>query len=213
MSCTDAETYYKAMYYSSTASWNMRDTHMFDTLSRILTHRGPKSKVVVWAHNSHLGDARATSMGWNRKELNLGQLIREAFPGEVLSIGMGTHSGTVAAADSWDADLQVMPINPSLPDSYEALFHSVGTPSFLLDLRDGACDEKLREELMKKRLERFIGVIYRPDTERQSHYSHAMLPKQFDAFVWFDETKAVHALEVHQPKTPLEFDETYPFGL
>jgi len=121
--------------------------------------------------------------------------------------------GTVAAANEWDADMQVMNVVPSLPDSYEFLAHQTGIKSFFLDLREGKCNEELREALMKKRLERFIGVIYRPDTERQSHYSHAILPEQFDGYVWFDETKAVRALEVHQPKTSLDFDQTYPFGV
>jgi erythromycin esterase-like protein len=186
---------------------------MCDTLQRILAHKGSNAKAIVWAHNSHLGDARATSMGWHRNELNIGQLLRQAFPKDVFSIGCGTYTGTVAAADEWDADMQVMNVVPSLPDSYEFLMHQTGIKSFWLDLRAGVCDEDLRKELMKKKLERFIGVIYRPDTERQSHYSHAILPEQFDGFLWFDETKAVKALEVHQPKTPLEFDETYPWGL
>ncbi|KAE8441327.1 hypothetical protein EG329_005522 [Mollisiaceae sp. DMI_Dod_QoI] len=209
----DGEAYYKAMYYSSAESWNLRDTHMFATLRRILDHKGSNAKVVIWAHNSHLGDARATSMGWHRGEINLGQLCREGYGDQVVSLGCGTHTGTVAAADEWDADMQVMNVNHSLPDSVENLAHETGIPSFLLDLRKGHCDEDLRIELMKKRLERFIGVIYRPDTERQSHYSHVVLPEQFDGYIWFDETKAVKALEVHQPKTPLEFDETYPFGM
>jgi erythromycin esterase-like protein len=201
------------MYYSSAESWNLRDTHMFDTLKRVLEHKGKGAKAVVWAHNSHLGDARATSMGWHRGELNLGQLAREAFGDEVVSLGCGTHTGTVAAADEWNGEMQIMNVVPSLADSYENLAHQTGIKSFFVDLRKGHCKEELREELMKKRLERFIGVIYRPDTERQSHYSHAILPEQFDGYIWFDETTAVKALEVHQPKTPLEFDETYPFGM
>ena len=186
---------------------------MFDTLKRVLEHKGKGAKAVVWAHNSHLGDSRATSMGWYRGELNLGRLARQAFGGEVVSLGCGTHTGTVAAADEWDADMQIMKVVPSLPNSYENLAHQTSINTFFIDLRKGNCKEELRQELMKKRLERFIGVIYRPDTERQSHYSHAILPDQFDGYIWFDETKAVKALEVHQPKTPLDFDETYPFGM
>jgi erythromycin esterase-like protein len=151
-------------------------------------------------------------MGWHRDELNLGQLIRQAFLQEVFSIGCGTYTGTVAAADEWDGDMHIMNVVPSLPKSYELLMHETGIKSFWLDLRTGVCNENLREELMKKRLERFIGVIYRPDTERQSHYSHAILPEQFDGFLWFDATRAVRALEAHQPKTPQELHETYPFG-
>jgi erythromycin esterase-like protein len=201
------------MYYSSAESWNLRDTHMFNTLKRVLEHKGKGAKAVVWAHNSHLGDARATSMGWHRAELNLGQITRQAFGSEVISLGCGTHIGTVAAAYERDADMQVIKVRPSLPDSYENLAHQTGIKSFFVDLRKGKCTEELRRELMKKRLERFIGVIYRPDTERQSHYSHAILPDQFDVYIQFDETKAVMALEVHQPKAPLEFEETYPFAM
>jgi erythromycin esterase-like protein len=201
------------MYYGRDESWNLRDTHMFQTLVRIMKYRGANAKAIVWAHNSHLGDARATSMGWARGELNIGQLCKEAFGVQALSIGCSTYTGTVAAAEQWGEDMQVMKVNPGLPGSYETLMHTTGIPSFLLDLRKGRCDERLRQALMEKRLERFIGVVYRPDTERQSHYSFAVLPEQFDGLLWFDVTKAVSALEVHQPKTPLEMDETWPFGL
>lgn len=109
--------------------------------------------------------------------------------------------------------MRIMNVLPSIPGSYEFLAHQTGIKSFFLDLREGKCDERLRQELMRKRLERFIGVIYRPDTERQSHYCHTILPSQFDGYIWFDETKAVRALEVIQPKTPLENDETYPFAM
>ncbi len=213
ISFTDSERYYKSMYYSDEKSWNLRDTHMFETLVRVLKHKGRDSKAVVWAHNSHLGDARATSMGWSRGELNVGQLVKEAFGQSALSLGCGTYTGTVAAAREWDADMQIMDINPGLKDSYELLAHQTGVESFFIDLREGQCNEELREQLSKKRLERLIGVIYRPETERQSHYSTALLPKQFDGYIWFDKTRAVKPLEVHQPKTALPFDETYPFGL
>ncbi|KAL2137763.1 hypothetical protein VTI28DRAFT_8328 [Corynascus sepedonium] len=216
----DAEQYYKAMYYGRDESWNLRDRHMFETLVRVLKHRssrggagGAPARAVVWAHNSHLGDARATSMGWARDELNIGQLCRETFGGQVLSIGCSGNTGTVAAARRWDGDMQVMQVRPGLPGSYEELMHATGIDRFVLDLREGHCDSELRRELMKKRLERFIGVIYAPQTERQSHYSSAVLPEQFDALVWFDKTKHVGALEVHQPHVPLEYDETWPFGL
>jgi erythromycin esterase-like protein len=152
-------------------------------------------------------------MGWHRNELNLGQLARQTFGNEVVSLGCGTHTGTVAAADDWDTDMKIMNVLPSLPNSYEFLAHQTGIKSFFLDLREGKCDDILRQDLMKKRLERFIGVIYRPDTERESHYCHTILPKQFDGYIWFDETTAVKALDKLQPKTALELDETYPFGL
>ncbi|KAK4187017.1 erythromycin esterase type II [Podospora australis] len=212
----DAEEYYKVMYCGRDESWNLRDKHMFDTLSRIIKHRSehvPTAKAIVWAHNSHVGDARASSMGWSRDELNIGQLCKEAFGDKALIIGISGNTGTVAAARRWDGDMQIMKVRPGLPNSYEELFHATGVPSFALDLRAGHCDPKLREALMKKRLERFIGVIYAPQTERQSHYSHAVLPEQFDGFVWFDETRHVGALEVHQPHTALEYDGTWPFGL
>jgi erythromycin esterase-like protein len=213
----DAEQYYKMMYYGSEESWNLRDGHMFDTLARLLseeTDRTGKAKAVVWAHNSHVGDARFTSMGKQRGEYNIGQLCREAF-GEknVALMGCGTYTGTVAAAHEWDEDAQVMKVNPARPDSYEYLAHETGLERFLLDTREGRVDVDLRNELMKPRLERFIGVIYRPKTERMSHYSTAILPKQFDAYVWFEETKAVEPLEKHEPPTAQGAEETYPFGL
>ena len=215
LTLTDAENYYKTMYYGRDESWNLRDRHMFETLVRILKHRGrfTESKAIVWAHNSHIGDARSTSMGWSRGELNIGQLCKETFGKQALSIGCGTNTGTVAAAHRWNGDMVVMRVRPGLNNSYEQLMHAAQVKNFVLDLRKGHCNEKLRQELLKRRLERFIGVIYAPQTERQSHYSHAILPQQFDGFVWFDETKHVGALEVHQPHVALEYDETWPFGL
>ncbi|KAK1752922.1 erythromycin esterase-domain-containing protein [Echria macrotheca] len=212
----DAENYYKCMYTGSRdESWNMRDKHMFETLVRVLNHRARygEAKAIVWAHNSHVGDARATSMGWSRDELNIGQLCKEVFGEKALSIGCMGNTGTVAAAQRWDGDMQVMQVRPGLPGSYEELMHATGIKNFMLDLRKGRCDERLRQELIKRRMERFIGVIYAPHTERQSHYSFAVLPLQFDGLVWFNETRNVDALEAHQPQTPLEFDETWPFGL
>lgn len=185
----DAERYYRAMYYRDNKSWNLRDTHMFETLQRLMEFK-KNAKAVVWAHNSHLGDARYTGMGRRKGEINLGQLCRENFGQDVAIVGCGTHTGTVAAAHEWDEPMVVMNVNPSRSDSYERLAHEAGLERFLLDLRRGECDESLREELRKERLERFIGVIYLPETERQSHYSHAMLAEQFDAYLWFDNTKA-----------------------
>ena len=212
----DAESYYRAMYSSSADSWSLRDSHMFETLRRLLNRNPDRCKAVVWAHNSHLGDARYTSMGRQRNELNLGQLCRENIGREnVALVGCSTHTGTVAAAHHWDGDVEIMNVLPSRPDSWEYLAHKTGIPSFLLDLRKGVGDRELRSAISGEspRLERFIGVIYRPATERLSHYSSAYLVDQFDAFVWFDETKAVQPLEKTQPKTPLGVDETYPFGL
>jgi len=210
----DAEYYYKTLYYARDESWNLRDSHMFETLVRILKHRGPGSKAIVWAHNSHVGDARATSMGWGREEHNIGQLCKEAFGDEeALNIGCSGNTGTVAAAKHWDSDMCVMRVNPGLSNSYEQIMHATGLKNFAIDLREGHCNKELREALAKKRLERFIGVVYRPDTERQSHYSSAVLPQQFDGLVWFDEMTAVKAMETHQPENPPEYDETWPFGL
>lgn len=212
----DAEKYYKAMYWSSASSWTLRDTHMFDTLHRLLQHRPPPAhKAIVWAHNSHVGDARFTSMGIRRNEVNIGQLCRERLGRDNVAIlGCGTHTGTVAAAHEWDEDMEVMAVRPSRADSWEIIAHDTGVPSFLLDLRRDRIDPALRTALSaENRLERFIGVIYRPDTERISHYSQAFLHNQFDGYVWFDSTQAVKPLERIQPATPLGKGETYPFGL
>ena len=190
-----AEQYYKALYYSEEQLWNLRENHMFDTLVRLLKHNGGRSKAVVWAHNSHVSDARAMSLGLHNR-LSLGQLAKEKFGKEILSLGCGTYSGTVAAAREWGGDMQIMEISPALEDSYEFLAHQTGLDSFWIDLREGKCDEKLRKELLKKRLQRFIGVIYYPETERASHYSAVELPREFDGYIWFDKTSAVKPLKV-----------------
>ncbi|CAF3464519.1 unnamed protein product [Fusarium graminearum] len=209
----DAEQYYKAMYRGQDKSWNHRDMHMFETLKRVLEHRGEGSKAIVWAHNSHIGDARATSMSWASHELNIGELCKRAFGDHALSIGTGTNTGTVAAAQNWESDMNIIKVQPGLPGSYEELMHATGIGNFVLDLRKGKCDEKLREALRGERLERSIGVIYKPETEKASHYSYAILPDQFDGYIWFDESKHVGTLEIHQPRSPLEYHETWPFGL
>lgn len=205
----NAEAYYRVMYYGSAESWNLRDTHMFETLCQLLDARGPDSKAVVWAHNSHIGNAAHTEMGQVREELNIGQLVKERFGDQARLIGFGTHTGTVAAAHDWDEPMELKRVNTSLEDSYERLCHDSGVPRFLLDLRAGENDE-VTEALLEPRLERYIGVIYRPETERWSHYSQAVLPNQFDAWVWFDETEAVTPLG-DEPRAGE--DETYPFGL
>jgi erythromycin esterase-like protein len=202
------------MYQGSAESWNLRDSHMFDTLRMILDAKGPNSKAIVWAHNSHIGNAAFTDMGMNRGELNIGQLVKEKWGSRARLIGFGTHTGTVAAADDWDEPMRVKRVRPSLADSQERTSHDAGIPRFLLDLREGEAGRDLREGLMEPRLERFIGVIYRPETERWSHYSEAILPKQFDAWVWFDETTAVTPLPGQlRPGGHREVEETYPFGL
>lgn len=204
-----AEAYYRAMYFGAAESWNLRDRHMFETLEQVLKAKGSSAKAVVWAHNSHIGDASFTEMGTVRDELNIGQLCRERFGADAALIGFGTHAGTVACASDWDAAMEVKDVVPSLPESYERLAHDAGVPRFLLDLRKGPHDH-LRLQLIRPRLERFIGVIYRPETERWSHYSECSLARQFDAYAWFDRTAAVTPLPTAvRPGMP----ETYPFGL
>lgn len=209
----DAEAYYRVMYHGSAESWNLRDRHMFETLNMILDAK-PDSKAIVWAHNSHIGNAAFTDMGMRRDELNIGQLCKEKWNARARLIGLGTHTGTVAAADDWDEPMKIKQVRPSLPQSYERASHEAGLPRFLLDLREGEVGQDIQQALMTPRLERFIGVIYRPDTERWSHYSEAILPRQFDAWLWFDETHAVAPLPAgKRPGDHAELDETYPFGL
>ncbi len=191
----NAEEYYRNMFRREVSSWNLRDTHMMETLVSLDEHLSKQqdapAKIVVWAHNSHLGDARATQMG-ERGELNLGQLVRERFGAEAVSIGFTTYTGTVTAASDWDGPAERKQVRPGHRDSYEALFHEVDTPRFFLNLRDNA---RLAAQLRTERLERAIGVIYRPETEMQSHYFHARLPDQFDGVLHFDHTRAVEPLE------------------
>jgi len=206
---TDAERYYRAMFSNGRASWNLRDRHMMATLESVLGHArrmNGASRAVVWAHNSHLGDARATQMG-AQGELNIGQLAREGFGPKVLSIGFTTHTGTMTAASNWDAPAELMSVRPSLPGSYERLFHDTGLGSFVIDLR-GPAGAALGEPL----LERAIGVVYRPGTERQSHYFRARLPAQFDLVIHYDTTRALEPLELwsrHEADLP----ETWPSGV
>lgn len=204
----NAERYYRVMYYGSRESWNLRDSYMFETLKILLSFHKPDNKAIVWAHNSHVGDAAATEMS-SRGELNIGHLCRREFGDRVYSIGFGTDCGTVAAASDWDGPLEIKTVRPSLADSYERLCHDTGVPGFLLGLR-GTESDRLRQGLMKPRLQRAIGVIYRPETEFASHYFHAVLPRQFDEYVWIDTTRAV------QPFDTAELEgvpDTYPFGV
>ena len=204
-----AEEYYRIMYYGGAESWNLRDRHMFETLENVLAAQGPDAKAIVWAHNSHIGDARATDMGQRRGELNLGQLCRERWGDGAALIGFGTHTGTVSAATDWDGEREVKRVRLSREDSYERLFHEAGVSPALIDLSPGR-HEALRNRLMQPRRERFIGVIYRPETELQSHYGRAILPQQFDAWCWFDETEALEPLGPEPHGGPAE---TFPFGL
>ncbi|MEQ8859687.1 MAG: protein-L-isoaspartate(D-aspartate) O-methyltransferase [Pseudomonadales bacterium] len=202
-----AENYYRIMYYGSRASWNLRDSHMFDTLRQLMAFRGEGCRAVVWAHNSHIGDARATEMS-RRGEHNIGQLCAQAFPKTSFRIGFGTDHGTVAAASDWDGEMAVMQVRPAHRQSVEYQFHRTGAAGLILPF--GAAEERLREELARPRLERAIGVIYRPETEMASHYFEAELSRQFDAYVWLDETRAVTPLH---PRVLAGVPETYPFGI
>lgn len=204
----NAERYYRTLYCAENNSWNQRDQHMFEALQAVLEFRGSKSKAVVWAHNSHIGDARATQMG-ARGELNIGQLARQEYGDKAYNIGFGTDHGTVAAASRWGGPMEIKPVQPSHIDSYERIFHKVSTDNFLLPLRY-PLNEDVRKELLPERLERAIGVIYRPETEMQSHYFYASLPSQFDEYIWFDKTRAVEALTKEIGEGTFD---TFPFGL
>ena len=204
----NAEKYYRTMYYGSRSSWNLRDRHMFSTLKTLLEHHGPNSKAVVWAHNSHLGNAEATEM-FARGEINLGHLCRNEFSDAVYAIGFGTNSGTVAAASEWGGPLEIKEVRPAIAKSYERLCHETDKENFLLPLRNFPRPSE-GDSLWSPRLQRAIGVIYRPETEIASHCFQAVLPRQFDEYIWLDRTTAV---------TPFDTDEmagmpdTYPFGL
>ncbi|MBL8847080.1 MAG: protein-L-isoaspartate(D-aspartate) O-methyltransferase [Hyphomicrobium zavarzinii] len=204
----NAERYYRTMYYGSRASWNLRDSHMFETLRNLLDHRGPESKAVVWAHNSHIGDALATEMA-QRGEHNIGQLCRQHLPGETYHIGFGTNDGTVAAASSWEAPMQIMQVRAAHPQSYERLFHLTNAPGLFVPLSGGARAE-LRDRLTAPRLERAIGVVYRPESELASHYFEAVLPRQFDEFIWIDRTSAITPFDTAVLQG---LPDTYPFGV
>jgi protein-L-isoaspartate(D-aspartate) O-methyltransferase len=202
-----AEEYYRGMYYGSALSWNLRDQHMFETLEAVLRHRGPDARAIVWAHNSHLGDAAWTEMS-ARGEYNVGQQARSRFGEDAYLVGFGTDRGTVAAASDWDGPMEIKRVRPAHEQSYERVCHESGVAGFLLPLRTG--NAAVRRELSAERLERAIGVIYRPETELQSHYFKAVLPRQFDEWIWFDETRAVEPLPVEARQG---MPETYPFAV
>lgn len=193
---SDAEQYYRIMYYGSDESWNHRDTHMFETLRLLLDRYGNRSKAVIWEHNSHLGNAAATQFG-KHGQINVGQFCRQAFGKDVYAIGQGTDHGTVAAASAWEGAMEIKAVRSALPDSYERLMHLSEMDAFFLPLAKSR-NQQLISALAQRRLERAIGVIYRPETERLSHYFDASLPNQFDEWIWFDETSAVRALTTQQ---------------
>ena len=208
----NAEEYYRNMFRREVSSWNLRDRHMMESLVALRHHLSTPdapAKIIVWAHNSHLGDARATQMS-ERGELNVGQLVREHFEDEAVSIGFTSYDGTVTAASNWDAPAERKTVLPAHRESYEALFHQVEVPNFFLNLRD---DVDVAAVLTPSRLERAIGVIYRPETELISHYFHARLPEQFDAVLHYDHTRAVEPLERTAEWEVGEVEETFPSGL
>jgi erythromycin esterase-like protein len=216
----NAEAYYRSMFQGRANSWNLRDRHMAETLDALVKHldrqigaqtvgQKRRAKIVVWAHNSHLGDARATEMGL-RGELNIGQLARERYGSDTALVGFTTYSGTVTAASNWGGIAKRKRVRPALPESYEALFHEMGPERFLLTLRD---DDRAAERLRRPRLERAIGVIYSPEIERASHYFDARLSEQFDAVLHFDQTRAVEPLERTSEWEEGEISETFPSGI
>jgi len=208
----NAEQYYRSMFRGHTLSWNLRDRHMAETLDALVAYldqQGSRAKIVVWEHNSHLGDARATESG-ESGQLNVGQLVRERYGRETALVGFTTYTGTVTAASDWDGPAERKLVRPALPESYESLFHQAPPPRFLLVTRD---NEMLAAALLAERLERAIGVIYRPQTERLSHYFRARLSDQFDAVMHFDDTQAVEPLERTARWERGEVPETYPYGL
>ncbi len=204
----NAEQYYRIMYYGSRASWNLRDSHMFETLQNVMLFHGPASRAVVWAHNSHVGDARATEMS-RRGEHNLGELCTRGFGGDCYRVGFGTDHGTVAAASDWDGPMRAMQVRPAHPQSYERQFHLTRLPGLILPMRAGQ-ELDVATALSYPRLERAIGVIYRPESELASHYFEADLPQQFDDYVWIDKTRAVTPLST---ATLEGLPDTYPFGV
>ena len=208
----NAERYYRTMLDPHVSSWNFRDLHMVETLERLtgfLERRHGPAKAIVWAHNSHLGDASATDMQ-ARGEFNIGQLMRQRHPMLTYHLGFTTYQGTVTAASDWHAAAQRKTLRQGSPGSYEAIFHHTGVPRFFIDLRS---DAPAIELLIGPYLERAVGVIYRPESERLSHYFHAHLPEQFDGVLHFDHTRAVEPLERTPAWETGEVSETYPSGV
>jgi erythromycin esterase-like protein len=208
----NAEGYYRSMYRAEVSTWNLREQHLTETLNDLFAHlnrKGERAKIAVWAHNSHLGDARGTEKGEER-ELSVGQLVRQRHGGDAVLVGLTTNYGTVTAASDWDTPAEIKEVRPALPNSYEELFHHTRLPRFLLAFRER---DNVPEALRHPRLERSIGIIYHsetPEIERTSHYFNARLAKQFDAVVFFDETRAVEPLELAAANTG-EVPGTYPF--
>jgi erythromycin esterase-like protein len=208
----NAEEYYRSMFLEEVSTWNLRDRHMVETLQNLVAHverQVGSARFAVWAHNSHLGDARATEMG-QRGELNVGQLVREHYGRNAALVGFTTHHGTVTAASNWGGLAERKIVRPSLPGSYEAAFHDMEIARFLIPWRQ---PDHLSEVFQEPRLERAIGVIYRPDTERASHYFYAHMPTQFDAVLHFDETRAVEPIDYSAEWEKGEVPREFPFGV
>jgi erythromycin esterase-like protein len=208
----NAEEYYRSMFRGRVSSWNLRDSHMaetLDALSRYLSRDGQKAKIVIWEHNSHIGDASATEMG-RMGEWNVGELARKAYGGDTCLIGFSTYDGWVTAASEWDGEAERKRVRPGMPDSYEHVLHQAGIDRYFLPLR---VRSDAVEGLSKRRLERAIGVLYIPRTERQSHYFMAELPRQFDGIIHIDRTNAVVPLDPTSGWHSGEPPETYPEGL
>jgi erythromycin esterase-like protein len=208
----NAESYYRTMFRSRVGAWNLRAHHMAESFAALVTHLGQtiaEPKAVIWAHNAHVGDARGTEAR-HRGQFNMGQLLRERYGRDVVLVGFSTHGGWVTAANQWGADPERKPLRPALEGSYEALFHATGLSRFLLRLRQ---QDPVVEHLQDPRLERAIGVIYRPETERMSHYVVAHLPTQFDAILHYDHTHSLETLPSVVQWRAGEPAETYPSGL
>ena len=190
----NAEFYYRAMFEPHINTWNIRDGHMFETLQNIRDHLRNtltfEPKIIIWAHNSHVGDALATDMG-KQGELNIGQLVKQHYKDESFSLGFSTYTGTVLAANDWGDEPECKQVNPGWEDSYEELFHNTHCKNLVLCIRH---NPELQEIFSSERLQRAIGVIYRPQTERYSHYYNARLHPQFDALIHLDTTQAIKPL-------------------
>jgi erythromycin esterase-like protein len=211
----NAEVYYRAMFTGRVNTWNLRDQHMAETLAALLAHLDRHNdfepgRIVVWAHNSHVGDARATEVSADG-QLTLGQLLRERYGDDARLLGLSTYHGTVTAASEWGGIAERKVVRPGLPNSVEELMHETGKGSLYVRMRnDGRVSADPLDDV---RLGRAIGVIYRPETERQSHYFHVRPSDQFDAMIHIDETRALEPLELTSEWIAGELHETYPTGL
>ena len=203
----NAEEYYRTMVRSNAESWNIRDRHMLETLARLVQHHGPRSKAIVWEHNTHIGDARYTDMA-DQGEVNIGQLTRELYGEDrVVLVGFGTHRGTVIAAEEWEAPMEVMRVSPARPESWEAVLHRAGAADKML-IFDPA---DLPDEFYGWRGQRAVGVVYHPQYEQYGNYVPTVLPRRYDAFLFLDETTALHPL--HLKADPHKVPETFPSGV